>query len=35
MSWCGGGEIGYGLAGAFSEKELLPAAQLVRAQLAL
>lgn len=29
------GETGYGLAGAFSEKELLPAAQLVQAQLAL
>lgn len=34
VTWTSG-ETGYGLAGAFSEKELLPAAQLVRAQLAL
>ena len=34
VTWSSG-ETGYGLAGAFSEKELLPAAQLVRAQLAL
>ncbi len=34
VTWTSG-ETGYGLAGAFSEKELLPAAQLVRAQLSL
>ncbi len=34
VTWTSG-ERGYGLAGAFSEKELLPAAQLVKAQLAL
>ncbi|MGD1879296.1 MAG: anti-sigma factor family protein [Kiloniellaceae bacterium] len=34
VTWTSG-EAGYGLAGAFSQKELLPAAQLVRAQLAL
>lgn len=34
VTWTSG-EAGYGLAGAFSENVLLPAAQLVRAQLAL
>lgn len=33
VTWSSGG-TGYGLAGAFTKKELLPAAQLVRAQLA-
>ena len=34
VTWTSG-ETGYGLAGAFSENELLPAAQLVKAQVAL